>query len=64
MQAPHIKNSIRDEEFNTTYHIMAYRDLSYEEMVKALRVYYSSTKKKKKEKNKEITIVTVIGIAQ
>lgn len=64
MQQPNVKSSIRDDENNVTYHVMAYRTLSREELVQCVRMYLSQPairRRKTPVKNKEITIITVIG---
>lgn len=52
-----------DEEHNMTYHVMAYRTLSREEVIGAIRAYHLQRKGRRKtpERNKIITIVTVLG---
>jgi len=64
MQEPNIRSSIRDEEHNMTYHVMAYRKLSREELVWQVRSYHSQPRfrrRKTPERNKVITILTIIG---
>ena len=64
MEQPNVRSSIRDEENNVTYHVMAYRELTRAELVGAVRMYRSQPRfrrRKTPEKNKIITIISVIG---
>lgn len=64
LEAPNVRNTIRDEEYNVTYHIMAYRQLSREEMIVTVRDYLSQPRirrRKTRERNKTIVIVTIHG---
>ena len=64
MEQPSIRSSIRDEAHNMTYHVMAYRPLTREELVQSVRVYHSQPRfrrRKTPERNKVITIISVIG---
>jgi hypothetical protein len=61
MQAHNVKNSLVDEEAGVTYHVMAYRALRREELLRCVRIYLRNRRSKKKLKpGTEITIVTVI----
>ena len=62
---PNVRNTVADEENNVTYHIMAFRQMSREEMVGTVRQYLSQpgmTRRKNPEKNKIITITTSYGL--
>jgi hypothetical protein len=63
MQLPPVKNAIRDEENKVTYEVLAYRELSYEELVMAIRVYNGQKRSKKKDRNCTVQIITMIGSA-
>jgi hypothetical protein len=62
---PNVRNTAVDEESNVTYHIMAFRQMSREEVVGTIRQYLSQPslrKRKKPERNKVITITTSYGL--
>ena len=64
LKAPDVRNTVRDEEHNVTYHIMAYRTLSKEEMILTVRQYLAQPRlrrRKTRERHKVITILTVHG---
>lgn len=64
MEQPNVRSTIRDEEHNMTYHVMAYRPLTREELIQSVRVYHSQPRfrrRKTPERNKVITIISVIG---
>jgi hypothetical protein len=60
MEMPNIRNTIKDERSRITYVVLAYRQLTREEVVDAVR-YYQSRQKKKPKPGTEITIITTIG---
>jgi len=62
IEAPTVKTSIRDPESQITYHVMAYRKLTREELVLAVQHYHDAKKRKPKYKPGTVTtIVTIIG---
>ena len=64
MQMPHVRNTIRDEDNNVTYHVMAYRDLTREEMIVSVRYFLTQPKNRRRKtplKNKVVTILTSHG---
>jgi len=64
MEPPNVVSSMMDEQKNVRYDIYAYRELSREEMVRAIQAYLTSNsggKARLRERNKRIQIVTVIG---
>ncbi len=61
MQLPNIDNVLKDPKKNITYIIMAYRKLTREKMVLAVRHYHSQRKAKKPKRGQTITIYTIIG---
>lgn len=61
MEQPKVSNPIRDEERDITYNVVAYRKLSQEETVLAVRHYLAGKKSKKPKKGSTITILTIIG---
>jgi len=61
MEPPSVSNSIRDEKNGITYNVVAYRKLSREEIVLAIKHHRASKKTKKPKKGTTVTIVTIIG---
>ena len=61
MQQPNIKNTIKDDKKDVTYHIMAYRILSKDEMVEAVKMVLSQKAAKTVKKGQVVTIITIIG---
>jgi hypothetical protein len=64
MEAPTVRNTVRDESHNVTYHIMAYRKLTRDEAFLTVRQYLAQPKvrrRKSRERDKVITIVTIHG---
>jgi hypothetical protein len=64
MQMPNVMSTIRDEENNVTYQVMAYRSLSYGELVRSVRMLHAQPKMRRRKKplrNQVITIVTTLG---
>ena len=61
MQLPDIVNILKDPEKDVTYKIVAYRKLSRDEMVQAVRFYHSQKKKKRPKKGDTIEIITIFG---
>lgn len=60
MEMPNVCNVFRDEAKNTTYKVYAYRTLSREELVFAVRSFIGSMKGKPK-KNTVYDIISIIG---
>jgi len=60
MKPPDVITTIRDPKSGMTYHVKAYRKLSREELILAIRHYHAS-KKPKKRNIKTVTIKTIIG---
>ncbi|MFA5239084.1 MAG: hypothetical protein WC476_05160 [Phycisphaerae bacterium] len=61
MQSPNVKHLLIDDKNGVRYEVLAYRKLSHEEVIMAVRHYKSRRKPKKPKKGTIITIVTVIG---
>lgn len=61
MQIPDVRSTIVDRERDITYHIMAYRPLTREEMALSLRQYWAQKGSLKVERGSTVTIVSVIG---
>jgi hypothetical protein len=61
MQMPNVRNVLRDPTKQINYEVMAYRALSEQELLMAVRVYLSNTKKSKRPKpGQTVTIYSVI----
>lgn len=60
MEQPGVRNVIRDAERKVTFVVMAYRQLTREEMVFAVRAYLSQRRGKPK-KGSTVVIVTLFG---
>jgi hypothetical protein len=64
MTNPNIRTTFLDERHTVTFHLMAYRQLTLQEAVDTVHVYRSQShirRRKTPERNKLITIMTVIG---
>jgi hypothetical protein len=61
VRIPDVLNTIVDRKREITYHIMAYRPLTREEMALALRQYWAQKGSLKVERGSTVTIVSVIG---
>ncbi len=62
MEMPNVRSTLIDSESNVTYHVMAYRSLTREEMVLSVRQYWAQKKRSRKIKpGTEITIISIIG---
>lgn len=58
---PSVRNSLIDPNSGVTYHVMAYREITREELIFSVRTYLASKGRKKPKKGTEVTIVTIIG---
>jgi hypothetical protein len=60
---PAVESVLKDKENNSIYSIMAYRKLTYEEMLCAVRYYYQTKHPRRGTwlKNHSVTIITSIG---
>lgn len=64
MQLPEVANTIRDEARNVTYRFMAYREMTYEEMLMGVRHLHAQPtmrRKKKPIQNQTFTVLTLYG---
>jgi len=59
MKSPDIVTTLKDQERGITYHVVAFRALSRQELLTAVR-YYLSTVKKNPKRGTVIRIITVI----
>lgn len=64
MKAPNVQNTYRDDENNMTYHVLAYRKLTRDELLFYVSQYLSQPKirrRKTPERDKTISISTSVG---
>jgi uncharacterized protein (DUF433 family) len=61
VQLPNVSNILKDLENDVTYDVIAYRKLSRNEIIQAVRYYNSQKKTKKPKKGTSIKIITIIG---
>lgn len=64
MRMPNVATSIRVEQHNITYRVLAYRPLTRAEMVLSVRQFHAQRKIRRRRtplRNQTITIVTVHG---
>lgn len=61
MELPSIVNTLVDKQRNITYEIVAYRKLTREELILAVRNFHSQKKKLKVKPNKKYKIMSSIG---
>lgn len=61
MERPSVKNTIVDAEKNITYVVLAYRKLTREEMVLAVRHYWAQKKRPKVKPGGTVTILSIFG---
>jgi len=62
MELPPVQNPILEEKNNVTYIVLAYRELSVAERIRAVQVYHGQKRSKKKDKNCTIQIITMFGL--
>lgn len=61
MELPTVHNPMKNEENNVLYDVVAYRKLTYDEIVSTIRAYHRQRKSRRKVRNCTIEIVTLIG---
>ena len=61
MEMPTVRNEIQDEKGRTMYVVMAYRLLTTEELLHAMRYY--ELKHKRPKPSETVTIITTIGFS-
>jgi hypothetical protein len=62
---PSVRTTATDKPNNVTYHVMAYRKLTDDEMMMAIRLYHSQPKVRRRKtplRNKVITIISILGL--
>jgi hypothetical protein len=61
MEQPNIISTLVDQQKKITYEIVAYRKLTKEELILAVRHFYAQKKKPKVKPGQKITIISIIG---
>jgi hypothetical protein len=64
MKKPDIRSTLRDEEHNMTYHVLAFRKLNELEMVETVKMYLAQPKIRRRrtpERNKTVTTHALMG---
>jgi hypothetical protein len=61
MQMPDVSNIVKDEAKNITYDVRAYRTISKQEAIMAIRIFRSSKQGKRLKANSTCVIMTVLG---
>jgi hypothetical protein len=61
MNPPNVSNIARDADRNITFNVLAYRTLSQQELLMAIRYFRSTKQGRKLKANTTYTIVSVIG---
>lgn len=64
MQMPNVKSTMKDPKNKVTYDVLAYRPLSYAELLQSVRAYHAQPKVRRRKaplKNATITILTIHG---
>lgn len=61
MEMPKVSNVAKDEQRNITFNIMAYRQLSEAEVLRAVRYFRSTKEGRKIKKNMTYTIISTVG---
>ena len=61
MESPKVKTVLRDSKNGVRYEVMAYRQLTRQELLGAVRYFNSQRKGGKHKRGTIITIMTIIG---
>ena len=63
MEGPHVRNVMVDRAKGITYEVMAYRQLTREEVIYQVRIYKSQPKRRGKvpDRGGTVTILTSLG---
>ena len=61
MAAPTIRNTLYDQNGDVRYHVMAYREISRQELLFAVNAYLAKKGKRRPKRGSEVTIITIIG---
>jgi hypothetical protein len=64
MKKPDIRSTLRDEQHNMTYHVVAFRKLNELEMVETVKLYLAQPRilrRKTPERNKTVTTHALMG---
>lgn len=62
MQQPDVRTSLHDPNTEVTYHVIAYRTLSRQELLQSVATYLSKNKRKRPKPGSSVTIITIIGV--
>ncbi|MGH7269263.1 MAG: hypothetical protein ACREJ3_02435 [Polyangiaceae bacterium] len=64
MHRPNVENVLRDEQYNVTYRVLAYRRLTRVELLSNVGMFHAQPKNRRRKRpitDKEITILTLNG---
>jgi len=61
MNQPNVRSTLFDPNTDVTYHVLAYRSLTRQELLQSVSAYLAQNKRKKPKPKATITIITVIG---
>lgn len=61
IQLPSVRTTLVDPAKKITYHVMAYRSLTRDELLMAVRMYLAQAGRKKPKAGSTVTIGTLIG---
>ena len=62
MQLPSVDNFVKDRQYGITYNICAYRELSREEMMRAVQVFIQQQGGRQPRQGAVVQIFSVIGL--
>lgn len=62
MQLPSVDNFVKDQNYGITYNICAYRELSQEEMMRAVQVFIQQQGGRQPRQGTVVKIFSVIGL--
>jgi hypothetical protein len=61
MQIPNVSNIARDDTNNITFNVLAFRQLSEQELIRSIRYFRTTKQGRKIKKNTTYTIYSIIG---
>lgn len=61
MKQPDVRTTMTDTGADITYHVIAYRSLTRNEVLGCIRAYLNQKRRPKPKRGQEITIFTIIG---
>ena len=62
MELPSVRNTLRDQKNKVTYHVMAHRPPTREELIVAVRTFNAQNGRKKLKEGDEITFSYSLGV--